>query len=111
MTNEHGYDVDTPVGVKNDAEKAPWDLLPWRALSAVVGVLEHGRRKYSAWNWVGVPRARERYFAALQRHMTAWWGGETLDPDSHLRHLAHAGCCVLFLLALELGDTGPRGPT
>lgn len=42
-----------------------------------------------------------RLFSAGQRHLIAWWEGETIDPESGLPHLAHAACCVLFLLALE----------
>jgi hypothetical protein len=48
--------------------------------------------------WQKVPNAKERYFAALMRHLTAWWDGERADPESGLHHLAHAGCCLLFLI-------------
>mgnify|MGYP001558282212 CR=1 FL=1 len=47
-----------------------------------------------------------RPYDALQRHLTAWWEGEDLDPESGLSHLAHCGCCLLFLLAFQLRRTG-----
>jgi len=48
------------------------------------------------------------------RHLTAWWAGEDLDPESGLHHLAHAACCLMFLLEYtqthtELDDR-PRQP-
>ena len=32
------------------------------------------------------------------RHISAWLGNETNDPDSGLPHLAHAVCCLLYLI-------------
>jgi hypothetical protein len=93
--------VSPAEGVKQDGGKPRWDLLPWEAVSPVVDVLTFGARKYAPDNWRHVPGARERYFAAAQRHMVAWWRGERVDPESGYPHLAHAACCVLFLLALE----------
>lgn len=95
------------AGRKDDHQKAPWDLFLWGAASAVVDVLEHGRRKYDADNWRAVPEARRRYFAAALRHLVAWRRGEALDPESGLSHLGHAATCILFLLELEVG----LGPT
>ena len=73
-------------------------LLPWRAVQQIVSVLEFGAAKYGADNWQRVPEARQRYFDAAMRHLLAWWDGERLDAESGLPHLAHAGCCILFLL-------------
>jgi hypothetical protein len=47
-----------------------------------------------------------RVFGALIRHTTTWFmckvtGQTTTDPETGLSHLAHAGCCILFLLAYE----------
>jgi len=99
--------ADVAPGTKHDAAKARFDLVPWRALGRVVDVLTFGARKYADWNWVHVPGARARYFAAALRHLTAYAGGEANDPESGLPHLAPAGCCVLFVLALDEGDTTP----
>jgi hypothetical protein len=93
-------------GRKDDTGKDRWDLLPWDATRAIVRVLTRGAEKYAPDNWKKVPDARNRYFAAAQRHMTAWWEGEELDPETGESHLAHAGCCILFLLALSFGTKG-----
>lgn len=88
-------------GLKHDQDKARWDLLPWRAASEVVDVLTFGAQKYAPDNWRHVPDARRRYFAALLRHLVAWWLGEQRDPESGRHHLAHAVCCAMFLMELE----------
>lgn len=89
------------AGVKHDANKPRWSLLPMGSVAQIVQVMEFGARKYAPDNWQRVPEARTRYFDALMRHVHAWWSGERADPETGLHHLAHAGCCVLFLLWLE----------
>ena len=92
-------------GRKDDADKLPWDLLPADAVEEIVKVLDFGARKYAARNWEKGMRWG-RPFAALMRHMWAWWGGEDKDPETGLSHLAHAGCCVLFMIAFEKRGVG-----
>lgn len=88
-------------GVKADYGKPQYRLIPPRGLAPIVAVLTYGAHKYAPDNWKNVPQARERYADALLRHVFAWLEGEKLDPESGLHHLAHAGCCVLFLLHFE----------
>lgn len=83
---------------KYDGGKVMWDLLQWRALEEIAKVLTFGAQRYGAYSWKNVEGARSRYYAALLRHITAWFRGEEIDPDSGLHHLAHAGCNLLFLL-------------
>ncbi len=90
------------VGRKNDQGKLKWSLLPLDAMREVVRVLMGGASKYAPNNWVHVPGARDRYFDAAIRHLTAWYEGERNDEEWGLHHLAHACCCVIFLLALDL---------
>lgn len=85
-------------GRKDDAGKPRWSLIPWASMREVLGVLEYGARKYDVDNWQRVPDARQRYFDAGMRHMLAWWQGERKDPESGWHHLAHAACCMLFLI-------------
>jgi len=42
-----------------------------------------------------------RVYGALLRHVTSFWAGESVDPETGISHLAHAGCCLMFLLAFE----------
>ena len=88
---------------KHDEGKWRFSLVPTSSLLEIISVLEFGAKKYTQGGWKTVPNAKERYFNACVRHLTAWWGGEENDSESGLSHLAHAGCCILFLLWLE-GD-------
>lgn len=92
-------------GRKDDSGKAPWHLLPPDALNHIALVLEYGARKYGDRNWEK-GMAWSRPFSALMRHMWAWWRGEDRDPETGLSHLAHAGCCILFLLEYYGRSTG-----
>ncbi len=97
-------------GRKHDAGKPQWGLLPWDAVGDIVEVLTLGARKYAPDNWRKVPNARARYFDAALRHLVAWKRGESFDHEWGCSHLAHAGCCVLFLLALDRVPRGERSP-
>lgn len=96
----------SPPGIKHDDDKQRWDLLPYDALEHVVKVLTLGAKKYAEWNWMYVERAEDRYFAAAQRHLVAWRGGEGVDPETGVSHIAHAICCLLFLLSLRPNHGG-----
>lgn len=94
----------TTAGVKYDNGKPQWSLLPFRALTQVVEVLTYGAKKYAPDNWKKVPDARRRYIDAGFRHLTAYTTGETNDPETGKHHLAHAICCLLYLVAFDLGE-------
>jgi Domain of unknown function (DUF5664) len=97
--------METVAGHKNDQGKAPWHLLPFDALRAIVAVLGFGAKKYGDRNWEG-GMDWDRPFGALMRHMSAWWQRESADPETGFSHLWHAGCCILFLIAYELRGIG-----
>ena len=96
--------VKTERGDENkfDGGKLMWDLLMWNAVQEIVRILTFGAEKYGAYSWKEVEDARSRYDAALLRHITAWYMGEEIDPESGRHHLAHAGCNLLFLLSNDL---------
>lgn len=86
-------------GVKDER----YDLIPVEATDALARVYAFGAQKYKDHNW------RRRYewsksYAAAMRHMTAFWRGETNDPESGLPHPAHAMFHMAALLTwLEEG--------
>jgi hypothetical protein len=86
---------------KDDGTKNMMGCVPPRALLAVGRVLTFGARKYGRDNWHKVDD-RRRYVDAMLRHIYAWQAGEACDQDTGESHLAHAACCLLFLLELEL---------
>ena len=88
-------------GVKYDAQKLRWDLLPWDALQEVVYVYTFGATKYEDRNWEKGMRWG-RMFGALMRHIASWIGGETIDPESGSHHLAQAVFGFLGLIHFQL---------
>lgn len=98
--------VGDEEGRKDDAGKPEWHLVPWGAMEEVTKVLTYGARKYAPDNWKLVPDARPRYTSAALRHFVAWIRGERLDPETGLHHLAHAVCCLLFLIEREDDSIG-----
>jgi len=86
---------------RHNAGKARYDLIPPDALEALAEVYTHGAAKYAARNWErGGPWSV--CFASCMRHLWRWWGGERLDKESGLPHLAHAAWNVMALLTYEL---------
>jgi len=89
-------------GDKKDAGKLPYHLLPWDAVDQVCAVLRFGAKKYAARNWESGLSASQ-LFSATSRHMKDWFQyGNDRDEETGLHPLAHAGCEVLFGLALTL---------
>ena len=84
-------------GMKFDAGKLDYTLLPWDGVEEVVKVLEFGAAKYARDNWKKVESPR--YVAAAFRHLVAYARGERFDQETGLSHLAHACCCLLFLIS------------
>ena len=85
-------------GRKDDSAKRRYSLLPTGTVNSVVDVLEFGSKKYADNNWQKVPDARVRYYDAAMRHLDAWFNGELKDSETSLPHLAHAICCLMFLM-------------
>lgn len=103
-SSSHSQAAEPAAGKKHDAEKPPLDLLDATALLEVGRVLEFGAKKYAPNNWrAGI--SRERLIAATLRHTLAAASGKRNDPESHLSHLAHAMCCLMFALHFEVKGT------
>lgn len=85
--------------LKFDGGKAPLDLIPVEPLYRVAEVFGFGAQKYKRENWrAGNPPEWGRIYASIQRHLTSFWAGEDIDPESGLSHLAHAATQVLMML-------------
>ena len=104
----HQIELETVVGkpqpstsaLKFDQDKLPLNLLSREALEQTAAVLKFGAEKYATHNWrKGFQWSRP--LAAAMRHLHAFNDGEDKDPESGLSHLAHAMCCIMFLLEFE----------
>jgi len=92
-------------GLKFDQDKPRYDLIPPEIEEAIAQVLTFGAAKYGERNWqLGMKWGRP--YAALRRHMNAWWGGEDADPETGMSHLWHAACCIAFLVTFEARQMG-----
>ena len=71
------------AGVKYDAGKPRFDLLPHHAVLAMTRVLSFGARKYADNNWMNVPGGRWRYYRAAVEDLFKWWmsGGTARDEE------------------------------
>ena len=104
-TPPQSQDASNPGGVKHDIGKTRWDLFPWEAAKEISDVLTYGAAKYGDRNWERGFRWGRPY-AAILRHLTAWFVGEDMDRESGFSHLAHAGCELMFLLTLTKRGAG-----
>lgn len=93
------------TGTKLDQEKPRTELLSSAALIEIAKVLTFGAKKYDAHNWRG-GLEQSRLIGAALRHLLAYNDGEDNDPETGLPHLAHLGCCVMFMLEQHLKGTG-----
>lgn len=102
---KESQDPNFTGGRKFDGGKPQYGLLPPLALRETVKVLTFGAEKYEPDNWRRVPDAHRRYFDAAQRHLWDYKAGEKIDPESGVSHLAHALCCIMFMLDLDEQET------
>ena len=81
--------VNSITGGMKGKKLARFDLLPGDALWALAEHFGKGSVKYSDRNWErGTDYSLN--FAAAQRHMWQWWGGEDTDAETGSSHLIAA---------------------
>lgn len=97
---EAHWSPDKPAqpGTKHDHGKPILGAVPPHAELAVGRVLTFGAEKYARGNWDKVEDHENRYMDAALRHLNAHRRGELTDSESGESHLAHAACCILFML-------------
>ena len=85
---------------KFDENKTPFGLVPPEALAQIADVLGFGAEKYGVNNWRidGDSTSWIRTYSSVQRHLNAWHGGEDIDPESGMSHLAHAATQIMILM-------------
>jgi Domain of unknown function (DUF5664) len=84
-------------GLKKDSGKVSLGLIDNLALVELGKVLDFGATKYSAHNWRGGIEW-QRVLNATLRHVNAFNGGEDVDPETGISHMAHAMCNCMFLI-------------
>lgn len=94
-----------PVKETNPKDSVGIAKAPFSTVSAVVwaevgvGMME-GARKYGRHNYRAVGVRASVYYDATLRHLTAWWEGEDIDPDSNAK-LSHVTKAIASLTVLR----------
>ena len=99
------------VGIK----KIPFSTMSAAVLAEVGIAMLEGARKYGRHNYRVAGVRGSVYYDACIRHLTDWWEGTDIDPDSGLSHItkAIAGLCVLRDAMIQdkfLDDRPPASP-
>lgn len=78
--------TDPDTGASKGMKLERFDLIPPEALKALAGQYGMGASRYGDRNWEnGYPWSLA--FAALNRHLWAFWSGEDIDPESGRPHM------------------------
>lgn len=86
------------VGTK----RVPFSTLPARPAAEVGLAMLEGALKYGRHNYRAIGVRSSVYYDACLRHLTAWWEGEDIDPDSGLPHIIKAAACLFVLRDSQL---------
>ena len=110
-TSSQGKDTNPKdaIGIR----KLAFSVLPWQVLCRVALAMLEGALKYGRHNYRGAGVRASVYFdAVFARHLTDWWEGNDIDPDSGLHHIdkAIAGLMVMRDSMLQGNFTDDRPP-
>jgi hypothetical protein len=82
------------VGIK----RVPFSVIPAEVLGQLGIAMMEGALKYGRHNYRAVGLRGSVYYDAIMRHLTAWWEGEDIDPESgehHLIKLMAGAVCIM----------------
>lgn len=88
--------VDPKTGGEKGSKLARFDLIPAGPLWELAEHNGKGARKYADRNWERGYKWSLSY-AALQRHLNQFWGGEDIDQETGSKHLVSAAWHCLAL--------------
>lgn len=101
VTKQGRLEVSFAPGVTMDS--GFW-MTVWKALKEHYGI-SRPQNKTGERNWER-GMAWSRPYAALRRHLIAWWSGQDTDPESGHSHLWHVLTNAAFLVAYEQRGIG-----
>ena len=97
--------IDEVTGGEKGQKDCQMGAVDPLSLIQVGRVAGYGGVKYARYNFAKGYKWSLSY-DALQRHLMAFWGGENIDPESDLPHVAHAAWHCLALLTFMLRNKG-----
>jgi hypothetical protein len=84
--------------------KTPFSCVPANVIAEIALGLMEGARKYGRHNYRNTPISMSIYYDAAIRHLTQFWEGEDIDPDSGLNHITKTLSCLTVLRDAMLND-------
>jgi hypothetical protein len=92
-------------GLRYDADKVRYDLIPIEWEHALALVLTAGAKKYADRNWEKGMKW-SKVLGPLRRHVKAWLMGQSYDQETGCHHLAMVAWNALALMTYELRNIG-----
>lgn len=102
-----------PSNPKDRAATNRLDLTLFPDTAVAYGALAftEGDCKYGGYNWRSAGVDASVYVAACRRHISKWYNGEEVDPDTLVPHLANALACIAVIIDAQycnkLNDNRP----
>lgn len=88
---------------KHDSDKIDLSLIPYISSIEHAKAFMVGEKKYGRYNYTKGHKASQ-LVAAAERHLKAWFQGESHDPKDGQHHLGSVmACCSMILRQEELG--------
>ena len=99
------------VGIK----RVPFSTIPVIPIAEVGLAMLEGSLKYGRHNYRAIGVRSSVYYDAAMRHLTRWWEGEDIDPDSGLPHIVKCLASLIVLRDAEVNgkltdDRPPMSP-
>jgi len=82
--------------------KVPFSTIPAGVIAELGLAMLEGARKYGRHNYRVAGVRASVYYDACLRHLTAFWEGEDVDPDSGLPHIIKAIACLVVLRGSQI---------
>lgn len=100
MKDSNGINPKDSVGT----QKAGLSAVPFPVLWELGVAMQEGAMKYGRHNYRAVKIRGSVYFDAVMRHVTTWWEGEDVDPESGLNHITKAIASLVVLREAMIRD-------
>lgn len=96
------------VGIK----KVPFTTVPMNVTAEIGLAMMEGALKYGRHNYRAIGVRTSVYIDAALRHISAFWEGQDIDPDSGISHITKAMACLIVLrdsqmIGNEIDDRPP----
>jgi hypothetical protein len=109
-------------------KKVPFHVIPSNVVAEVGLALLEGALKYGSYNYRAIGVRSSTYYDACLRHLSAWFNGEDIDPEtvsydeagqpiqgSGIHHITKAMACLVVLRDSQMygninDDRPPRMP-